>query len=95
VSVAKTFDAAGATALVTGANQGVGLGFVEALLARGARRVYAGARRSETLDELAELDSERVRPLLLDVTDAGHCELAAAPSAISLRSVRCSACRSN
>jgi NAD(P)-dependent dehydrogenase (short-subunit alcohol dehydrogenase family) len=78
VSNKKVFDAAGATALVTGANQGIGLGFVEALLARGVRRVYAGARRSETLEDLVELDPERVRPLLLDVTDAAHCEEAAA-----------------
>ena len=78
MSAPKTFDASGATALVTGANQGIGLGFVEALLARGVRRIYAGARRSETLDALAELDPEHVRPLLLDVTDAGHCEQALA-----------------
>jgi NAD(P)-dependent dehydrogenase (short-subunit alcohol dehydrogenase family) len=29
----------GSTALVTGANRGIGRGFVEALLERGARRV--------------------------------------------------------
>jgi len=77
LTAAKRFDVAGATALVTGANQGIGLGFVEALLARGARRVYAGARRSETLESLEALDPERVRPLLLDVTDRRHCERAA------------------
>ena len=33
-----------AVALVTGANRGIGLAFTRALLARGARKVYAGAR---------------------------------------------------
>jgi len=60
---------AGCTALVTGANRGIGRGFVEALLARGARRVYATARRAESLDPVAALDASRVIPLALDVTD--------------------------
>lgn len=63
------FSVEGCTALVTGANQGIGLGFVEVLLARGAKRVYATARRAETLPGLAALDSERVVVLPLDVTD--------------------------
>ena len=33
-----------AVALVTGANRGIGLEFTRALLARGARKVYAAAR---------------------------------------------------
>jgi NAD(P)-dependent dehydrogenase (short-subunit alcohol dehydrogenase family) len=33
-----------AVALVTGANRGIGLAFTRELLARGARKVYAGAR---------------------------------------------------
>jgi NAD(P)-dependent dehydrogenase (short-subunit alcohol dehydrogenase family) len=39
-------DVKGSTALVTGANRGVGRAVVEALLARGAAKVYAAARRS-------------------------------------------------
>ncbi len=73
-----SFDPQDAVALVTGANQGIGRGFVEHLLARGARRVYATARRAETLSELAALDRSRVVPLTLDVTDARQCEAAAA-----------------
>lgn len=38
------------TALVTGANRGIGRQFVEELLERGARKVYATARRPELLD---------------------------------------------
>ena len=35
----------GCTAIVTGANRGIGFGFVEELLAQGAARVYLGARQ--------------------------------------------------
>ncbi|NBW89821.1 MAG: short-chain dehydrogenase, partial [Gammaproteobacteria bacterium] len=46
----------GCTAFVTGANQGIGKGFVEVLLDRGAAKVYAAARRPETLAPLVALD---------------------------------------
>jgi NADP-dependent 3-hydroxy acid dehydrogenase YdfG len=49
--------------LVTGANRGIGQALVEEALRRGAKRVYAGARRP-----LAHPD-ERVTPLVLDITD--------------------------
>jgi NAD(P)-dependent dehydrogenase (short-subunit alcohol dehydrogenase family) len=55
------------TALVTGANRGLGRVFVEELLARGARAVYATARRPEALAELAR--DPRVVPLRLDITN--------------------------
>ena len=51
-----------AVALVTGANRGIGLAFTRALLARGARKVYAGARDPSTVTEPGVL------PLRLDVT---------------------------
>lgn len=55
----------GAVALVTGANRGMGSVFVEELLARGARTVYAGARDVESI----KLEDPRVIPVALDVTD--------------------------
>jgi NAD(P)-dependent dehydrogenase (short-subunit alcohol dehydrogenase family) len=75
------FAVAGCTALVTGANRGIGLGFVEVLLERGARRVYATARREEKLPALVALDPGRVVGLPLDVTDDGQRRAAAAAAA--------------
>lgn len=49
--------------LVTGANRGLGLAFAKALLARGAKRVYAGAR------DPAALTLPGVEPVRLDVTN--------------------------
>ncbi|MCU0760631.1 MAG: SDR family oxidoreductase [Steroidobacteraceae bacterium] len=57
-------------ALVTGANRGIGAGFVAALLERGARRVYATARDPATLAAAVAADPSRVVALELDVTDA-------------------------
>ena len=59
----------GAIALVTGANRGLGRAFVEVLLEQGAARVYAAARRSETLDAVIAFDPERVIPVALDITN--------------------------
>jgi NAD(P)-dependent dehydrogenase (short-subunit alcohol dehydrogenase family) len=64
-------------ALVTGANRGLGRAFVEALLERGAERVYATARTLASLDAVARLDG-RVRTLTLDVTSSTDARAAAA-----------------
>jgi NAD(P)-dependent dehydrogenase (short-subunit alcohol dehydrogenase family) len=58
-----------ATALVTGANRGIGYAFVNALLQAGARKVYATARDINSLKAVADLDANRVIPLQIDVTD--------------------------
>ncbi|MCT7661391.1 SDR family oxidoreductase [Mycobacterium deserti] len=58
------------TALVTGANRGLGRRFAEELLARGAK-VYAAARRPESID------LPGVVPLQLDITDPESVRLAA------------------
>ena len=50
-------------ALVTGANRGIGLAFARELLARGARKVYAGVR------DPASVSLTGVQPLRLDVTN--------------------------
>jgi NAD(P)-dependent dehydrogenase (short-subunit alcohol dehydrogenase family) len=51
------------TALITGANRGIGRALVDEALRRGAKRVYAGTRSGA----LQNAD-ERVMPLTLDVT---------------------------
>ena len=38
-----------AIVLITGANRGIGQAFAEAALERGARKVYAGARRQSSI----------------------------------------------
>ncbi len=53
------------TVLVTGANRGIGRQFVLESLDRGAEKVYATARRPETLD----FDDSRVVPIALDLLD--------------------------
>ena len=68
---------AGTTALVTGANRGIGHAVVQALLDRGARKVYAAARRPEQLVELARATGGRVVPIELDVTNSAQIRAAA------------------
>ena len=74
----KTAKPQGCVALVTGSNTGIGLGFVKILLARGAKRVYATARRPETLAEVIALDPQRVVGLELDITNDAQRRAAAA-----------------
>jgi NAD(P)-dependent dehydrogenase (short-subunit alcohol dehydrogenase family) len=64
------------TALVTGANRGIGRAIVAALLARDVRKVYATARDTGTLADLAA--DPRVVTLRLDITDPGQIAAAVA-----------------
>ncbi|HEX3173308.1 MAG TPA: SDR family NAD(P)-dependent oxidoreductase [Solirubrobacterales bacterium] len=62
--------------LVTGASTGIGR--TTALqLDRAGWRVFAGVRRDEDAASLREAGSERIRPLMLDVTDAAQISAAA------------------
>jgi len=65
-------------ALVTGANRGIGRALVEALVERGASRIYAAARDLASLDAVVRLDPKRIRALRLDVTSAEDARAAAA-----------------
>ncbi|QHE83545.1 SDR family oxidoreductase [Hydrogenophaga sp. BPS33] len=53
-----------ATVLITGANRGIGQAFAREALARGARKVYAGAR------DPSRVTLAGVEPVALDVTNA-------------------------
>jgi NAD(P)-dependent dehydrogenase (short-subunit alcohol dehydrogenase family) len=67
----------GSVALVTGANRGIGRALVESLLDKGAAKVYACARKPESLAELLELHGDRVVAIELDVTNAEQIKSAA------------------
>ena len=67
----------GSTALVSGANRGIGLAIARALLDRGAKKVYAGARNPDSLSALVEEYGDRVVPLALDVTNENQVRQAA------------------
>ena len=62
---------ANATVLITGANRGIGLAFAKAALARGARKVYAGAR------DPSSIKLEGVTPVRLDVNSPADIAAAA------------------
>lgn len=59
------------TVLITGANRGIGLAFARALLERGARKVYAGAR------DPSKVSLSGATPLRLDVNSSSDVEAAA------------------
>jgi NAD(P)-dependent dehydrogenase (short-subunit alcohol dehydrogenase family) len=77
-NTATTYPIKGTTALVTGANRGIGRALVDALLARGAAKVYATARNLDSLKELVASSGGRVVPLQLDVTNPDQVRAAAA-----------------
>jgi NAD(P)-dependent dehydrogenase (short-subunit alcohol dehydrogenase family) len=73
-----TYAIKGKTALVTGANRGIGEAIVDALVAAGAKKVYAAARNISDLAPLTAKHGARVVALKLDVTDLAQITAAAA-----------------
>ncbi len=63
------FTLSGKTVLITGANRGIGLGFVTTLLEAGVSRIYATARQAEGLQQLADMNADIIRALPLDLND--------------------------
>ena len=62
----------GSVALVTGANRGFGRQLTEQLVARGAAKIYAAARKPETITTAG------VVPIRIDITDPASVAAAAA-----------------
>lgn len=73
----KKVSIEGKIALVTGANRGIGRAITVELLENGAKKVYAGARDINSLNELQEKYGDRLVPLELDVTKDSDIENAA------------------
>jgi NAD(P)-dependent dehydrogenase (short-subunit alcohol dehydrogenase family) len=63
----------GSTALVTGANRGLGRAFVEALRQAGCAKIYAASRNADS-----DTSGGNVVPFRLDITDAAQVAAAAA-----------------
>jgi len=59
----------GSVVLVTGGNRGLGAEYVHQLLARGASKVYVGARNIELINALPSITGGRAIPISLDVTN--------------------------
>jgi len=62
------FDVEGKTALVTGANRGIGKVITETLLKHGASKVYAAVRDVSSAEPLTKEHGDKVVPVELDLT---------------------------
>lgn len=61
-----SFSVQGRTALVTGANRGIGYEVVKSLVSHGARKVYAGVRSLEKASRLLDEFGDMVTPVVID-----------------------------
>ncbi|HEV8646473.1 MAG TPA: SDR family oxidoreductase [Burkholderiales bacterium] len=66
-----------AVALVTGSSRGIGRNFVKALIARGAKKVYASARDASKVADLVAAYPGKVVALQLDITNDAQVAAAA------------------
>jgi NAD(P)-dependent dehydrogenase (short-subunit alcohol dehydrogenase family) len=71
-------DIKNSVALVTGTNRGVGRAIVEALVAAGARKVYAAARNTDGIKDLVAAGGGKIEAVQLDITNDAQVAAAAA-----------------
>ncbi len=71
-------DIKNSVALVTGTNRGVGRAIVQALVAGGARKVYAAARNTDGIKDLVAASGGKVEAIQLDITNEAQVAAAAA-----------------
>jgi NADP-dependent 3-hydroxy acid dehydrogenase YdfG len=72
----KVISIKDSVAIVSGANRGIGKAITEELLSKGVKKVYAGARKIESLTALKEKYGNRLEPLQLDVTNQASVDIA-------------------
>ena len=70
-----------AVALVSGANRGIGLAFVERLILRGVKKIYVGARDISSVNSLLRLHPGLVHPVTLDITNQNQIDMVASEAA--------------
>ena len=75
------FELKDSVVLVTGANRGIGRAFVDALVKADVKKIYATARKPETVSDLVDAHPGVVKSLRLDIADSS--QIAAAASAAS------------
>lgn len=67
----------GKVVLISGSNRGIGKALTIEFLENGAKKVYAGARNTETLADLKAKYGDRLVPVAIDVTDQNTIDQAA------------------
>lgn len=70
-------DIQGKTALITGANRGIGKAIAEEFINKGAAKVYLAVRNTDSVKPLLLAYGEKVAVIELDVADAGSISRAA------------------